>query len=197
MDKKRKENREFTILLNKMNNEGYIRKDHIISVKNANIYGILTPMPFILVTIIYYILNYKSFNNSFQFGVVNFIIILIVSLLIHELIHGITWSIYCEDKLKSIKFGFNLSGLMPYAHCKEPLSKKGYMIGALMPFLILGIIPMLLMFIFPNNFLFFMSIINILSAGGDLLIALHLLKYKNIKVLDHPTDPGFVAFEKK
>ncbi|WP_294467849.1 DUF3267 domain-containing protein, partial [uncultured Anaerofustis sp.] len=143
------------------------------------------------------ILNYKNFDNSFQFTAVNFIIILIVSLLIHEFIHGFTWSFYCKDRFKSIKFGFNLSALMPYAHCREALSKNGYMIGALMPFVILGIIPMLSMFIFPTRFLFLFSILNMLFAGGDLLIILHLLKYKDIKVFDHPTDPGFVAFEKK
>ena len=196
-EKEIREKEEFNNVINKMSNEGYERKDHIISPLNANIFGILTPLPFMIIPIVYYILNYKNFDNSFQFTPVNFIIILIVSLLIHEFIHGFTWSFYCKDKFKSIKFGFNLSGLMPYAHCREALSKNGYMIGVLMPFVILGIIPMLLMFIFPTRFLFLFSILNMLFSGGDLLIAFHLLKYKDIKVFDHPTDPGFVAFEKK
>ena len=39
-----------------------------------------------------------------------------------------------------------------------------------------------------------LSLMNILSAGGDTTIGLLLLKYKDGLFIDHPTDCGFVAF---
>lgn len=49
--------------------------------------------------------------------------------------------------------------------------------------------------------LFLLSLVNILSAGGDTTIACMELKYlkqdEKCYILDHPTNCGFVAFVKR
>ena len=66
-----------------------------------------------------------------------------------------------------------------------------------MPFLILGLGNTSLYIILGNNLLRFLGLLNILAAGGDLLIAVYLLKYRNAVIVDHPDKIGFIAYKHK
>ena len=62
---------------------------------------------------------------------------------LHELIHGIAWAYFGNKPLTAIRFGFKLSALTPYAHCREPLPASVYRIGAAAPAVLLGLVPVL------------------------------------------------------
>jgi hypothetical protein len=79
----------------------------------------------------------------------------------------------------------------------EPLSFSRYMIGSLMPLIVLGLGMFLIAIIAGSFFWFTQSVINILAAGGDLTIALMLLKHKSALIIDDPTKGGFWAFKKE
>lgn len=84
------------------------------------------------------------YNIVNQSGVVSFVLFLCIVLfgvIVHELIHGITWAIFAKDGFKSIKFGVLWKMITPYCHCKEVLTVRQYSIGGIMPAIILGIIP--------------------------------------------------------
>lgn len=84
----------------------------------------------------------------------------------------------------------------PYCCCSEPLSFKGYILGGLMPFLVIGIGMFIIALVLGNNMIFILSMFNILGASGDLTIALMLLKCRKSVIIDHPTKCGFVTFNK-
>lgn len=69
-----------------------------------------------------------------------------------------------------------------------------------MPFLLLGMIPMIIGVLFNQWLVLLMGIIMADSAAGDLMIIFKLLNYKtdaeDIVYMDHPTQAGGVVFEK-
>lgn len=180
--------------------QGY--EEHIctISIIKANLMALVTAGPIAVICFIMYMNKWQGISFSFSKNSIKLLIIYLAMIFacfaIHEIIHGITWGIFCKNKWKSIHLGVMWSELTPYCHCKEPLRFGGYILGGLMPLLILGIGFFLISYFTGNVGLMFLSLINILGAGGDTTIALMLLKYRKAYIVDHPTECGFVAFTK-
>ena len=139
--------------------------------------------------------KYQEFN-IIDIGLL--FVLMIVLMVIHELIHGITWGIFAENHWKDIEFGIIWKMLTPYCTCKSALTKLQYVIGGLMPTLILGFGLGLVAIIIGNMLLFLLAELMIFGGGGDFLIAGKLLlfrtKYKDCIYMDHPTECGLVAF---
>ena len=182
--------------------EGYIRKEVTTTAAKANIYGILTSGAVALPFVIGFVwLNIdKGFHS---FGLLRNTLLFLLSILaltvIHELIHGLFYSLACKSGFSSIEFGIVWEMLTPYCTCAEPMNKKGYLIALLMPGIILGVIPALITMFTGNVSLFALAVIMILGAGGDLLICYMILKGHfsiDAVFLDHPYEVGTVVFEK-
>lgn len=121
-----------------------------------------------------------------------FIIGTIVAIVVHELIHGITWSFFAPRGLRGMKFGIMKKYLNPYCHCSDPLPRNGYVLGALMPGIITGLIPAIVALAIGSFSLLVFSIIMISMASGDLMIAqLALKEDPGCTIYDHPTEGGF------
>ena len=124
--------------------------------------------------------------------------VLLLGIVIHELIHGIFFSLYASQGIKSIKFGILWKTLTPYCHCKEPLKIKHYIIALLAPLLFVGIIPSIISLIIGNGFLLVLGIFFSAAAAGDLMIYF-LIRKENPEdyVQDHPSEAGYFIFRKK
>lgn len=151
------------------------------------VWGYPTPKDFVI----------NSFLTKYSYlaGVLIFIS-LVAGTIIHELIHGITWAYFSKKKFRSIKFGIMWEMLTPYCHCSAPLGIRQYIIGALMPLIILGIIPLMLAYPLKNIFLLIWGQMFIASAAGDILIVWKLHKESSsCIVLDHPKEAGCIIFD--
>ncbi|MCC3863577.1 DUF3267 domain-containing protein [Terrisporobacter petrolearius] len=189
--------KSFEKIKEEMIKNGYKENLGTISVIKANIYALFTAGPIALICFIIYIRKWGGIFLEFTPAtILLFFISIILCIVIHEFLHGITWSLFCKNGFKSINFGVMWKSLTPYCHCKEPLNFKAYLTGGLMPLLILGILLFIVSFFTGNSLLMNLSMINILCAGGDTTIALLLCKYKDALFIDHPTDCGFIAFTK-
>ena len=193
----------FTEQVAALEKDGYVKTDLTVSADKANIigplYGFLTALPFI---VLYFLINPQPlFWGKLGFLRTTLLVIFyFILVILHELIHGLTWSRFTKNGFRSISFGVIWRSLNPYCTCSEPLSKAHYMIGSLMPWFVLGILPCIAALIIPSGFLLFIGVIMVLSAGGDLLIAQMMLSRKSdgeLLFLDHPTDIGLVCLEKK
>ena len=192
------DNKYFEDTKQKMLLEGYKEHNETISVKKANYLSILYCAPFMFIFFSLYQMKYGGVLAIFD-SISQMIILIISSFLlivIHEAIHGLTWGLVCENGLKSIKFGVFWSSLTPYCHCKEPLTFNKYIIGALMPFIILGIGFAVFGIVYGSLLVFWLGMVNILGAGGDLMIAMMLRNYRKAMIIDHPSQIGFVAYQK-
>ena len=188
--------------------KGYTRVDLTISLLKANTLGVLITLPFLaLLTLGYLIVNYVlKIENVFNITIpdnispIIFMVATIVLIVVHEGIHGLTWSFGAPNHLKDIEFGFVLEMLTPYATCKAPLKKSVYLLGSLMPMTLLGIIPGIISIFFGDTLILGIFLIQTLAGSGDFLISCMLLKHKtkgkDVVLLDHPYECGLVVFEK-
>lgn len=88
--------------------------------------------------------------------------------------------------------------LTPYCHGKEPIKIGPYILGALMPGFLLGMIPAVISSLTGNIFLLIYGLIFIFSAGGDLTIIRMLRKERRDSLVqDHPSKVGCFVYEPK
>ena len=123
-------------------------------------------------------------------------IALFFGIVVHELIHGATWSCFAKRGWQSISFGVMWKLLTPYCHCDEPLPIRGYMMGAMMPCILLGIVPSIVALCIGSLPLLVWGIFFIAAAAGDIWMAWLLTKEKSDSmILDHPTEAGFYIMD--
>ena len=156
-------------------------------------------VPFILVyfqSFSYYFTNFHWF--TFLQDCTLFILFIFIGIILHELIHGLTWAMCVKDAIRVIKFGVLWKHLVPYCHCKVHLKVKHYIAGAITPAIILGILPTLWAFATGNIMIFFLGLYFIVAASGDFLI-IYLLRNEpyNSYVKDHDSQPGCIVYKFK
>ena len=184
--------------------QGYRSEDLTIGLVYANVMAILLGLPLILVLGAGFALRLfyapTSGGMSGPHGFLLFCVVFIILIFVHELIHGIFWSVSAKNRWKSISFGFIAKYMTPYCTCSEPLGKKQYIFGAVMPTVILGILPALAAIAAGSVFLFVIGAVMIFAGGGDLTIILKLLRHKNggkdTIYIDHPYQAGLIAFSR-
>ena len=175
------------------------KHDLSISMLRANIIALFIMVPVaILQFILFYMLHpmERMEINLDLLLLLFFWFLVIASIVIHELIHGLTWMYFGKRPFSSIKFGFQWKTLTPYAHLKEPIEVNVYRIGGFMPGFVLGIVPFILSLLLGNANLLWFSIIQTAAASGDWLI---LWLLRNVKsgtlVEDHPSRAGCYIYE--
>ena len=156
-----------------MQQKGYKAKNIIINTQQAKPLCLLIMLPFMALAFwIYY--NVNGFDlDCLSWGFVVALLMLILCLsILHELIHGITWSIFAKNHFHSIDFGFIWSSFSPYCTCSEPLKKWQYLLGTAMPTLVLGGGAAVVSVMTNQLLLFILAEFMIISGGGDFLIVL-------------------------
>ncbi len=182
--------------------QGYKKTDLTIGIVKANLVVLLIAIPVVAVGMLLFAWKNSMAAPPVPQRALLLAVLILVLIVVHELIHGITWSLFTERHFKDIEFGFMKEYLTPYCTCLVPLSKKHYLLGALMPGLLLGLIPTALGILLGSPLLFWTGIVMLLSAGGDLMIVMKLLAFKKqnesteVLIYDHPTQAGSVIFEK-
>ena len=180
---------------------GYTKTELTISVVKANIgalYGFIMTVPFIVICVLRYEgADFGRSRISASSGLTVLALLLLLTV-VHELIHGVTWSRFTKS-FKDIEFGVIWKYLTPYCTCSEPLGKWQYITGALMPGLLLGIVPCIIGCIATDILFLATGVLMTIAAGGDILIVKMILGNKASKTalyLDHPTEVGLVVFQK-
>ncbi len=124
------------------------------------------------------------------------LVLMFVGIVVHELIHGITWACFAKSGWRSISFGVIWKMLTPYCHCNEPLHMRAYISGAMMPCIVLGIIPAIAGLCVGSLPLLVWGIFFIAAAAGDIWMTWLLTKEDpRSLVLDHPSEAGFYIID--
>ena len=171
------------------------KRDLSISMLRANVLAFVIGIPVAIVQLTLFVilhgaLELKVTSDGLP-NVLLFFMILLVSIVVHEFIHGLTWKIVANKTSTTITYGVQWKTLTLYAHVNEPLNVNVYRIGGFMPGFVLGIIPYLLSLLLGDTALLVFGIIHTFAAGGDWLI-LWLLRNLNRETLvqDHPSRAG-------
>lgn len=108
---------------------------------------------------------------------------MIVYLILHELVHGITMKYYGAKK---VKYGF--TGLYAFAGCEEYFTKKSYIVIALAPIVVWGVVLAVVCCFVPKSWfwvVYFIQIMNLSGAAGDLYVTCKFSKFpKDILIND-------------
>jgi len=188
--------------------ENYTKEKLTINLVWANVFGFIILIPIIAIYATPFFLiwgeQYQDINihdllqnikeQFFSHSLILFLYIF-GGIILHELIHGFFWSLYTSNGFKSIRFGIMWKMLTPYCHCKEPLKIKHYIIGAVMPAIILGVLPALIGIIIGALGWVIFGVFFTMAASSDFLI-INLLKKERMNdfVQDHPTEAGCFVY---
>ena len=193
----------FEKIRGELGGQGYEMKELTCSIIKANTLGLLyaaiLAAPFLIA---YFCMKLPLPGEDTSWQPIVTMLLFFASFVVHELIHGITWSIGIKGGFKkNIEFGFIVQALTPYCTCKVPMKKGRYLIGSMMPCTLLGIVPCIISLVIGNFFFMIFGALGILGGGGDILVSLMILGHKaNGKkdqlYLDHPTKIGLAVFEK-
>ena len=177
------------------------KKDYSISMGLANllslpllIAGALPVIPFALIW------GWDTLSNGFDrlFTLHIFVPVFLSGILLHELIHVFTWKWLARLPRDELRLGFHWKTLTPYAHCKVPIKLSPYRWGAVMPLLLLGVLPYLAGLLTGNGYLATFGVIFISAAAGDMLILWTLRRVPaESMVQDHSTAAGCYVYEKQ
>lgn len=184
--------------------EGYEKELKTIDIVKANQKGLLIMIPVFLLYFIPFYLIWKnsmsikemlatdSWLSFFKWG-----LIFVGGVIAHELVHGITWALFAKKGFRSIRFGVMWKMATPYCHCKEPLEIKHYLIGAITPFIFVGLIPAIYAIAAGSTGWLLFGIFYTIGAIGDFMI-IDLLRYEKMTdyALDHPSEAGCYVYRK-
>ena len=181
--------------------QGFRRVELTIGLVKANVVTIVGCIPFIAVCLLlFHVVNPQASYGVSTAELVGLVVAYCVGIVVHEFIHGFTWSRFTENGLKDVEFGFIKEYLTPYCSCTKPLGKGPYIAGALMPGIVLGVIPTIAGIASGAPAVLFFGMLMVISAGGDIMIVAKLLAYKTtaseVLYVDHPTQGGGVVFER-
>lgn len=189
----------FEELQAEMKQNGYREKSLTAGVWKGNIAAFIVMLPFMIGNGWLYV-TVNSLTKLLLPNWVLFFIVFLCLVVVHELIHGIVWGFFAPDHFRSIEFGIIWKALTPYCACSQPLKKWQYLLGGMMPTLVLGTGTVAAAIIFQSDFWFYMSEFMLFSGGADIYIALKILmcrtKSRDVVYFDHPYELGVVLFEK-
>ncbi len=117
----------------------------------------------------------------------------ILYMILHEAVHGIFMRAFSEVKPR---FGF--TGLYAYAGSDAYYAKLPYIIIALAPVVIWGIVLLVLNLLIPAYFwpIYFIQIMNISGAAGDLYVTLKFMRMP-ADILVHDTGVAMTVYGKE
>jgi len=182
--------------------ENFKKEKLTINLVWANVFGIIILIP---IALMYGLPYWWVWKDAISFSSINWlhlaekswiaVLCLIAGIVAHELIHGIVWAIYAKNGFQSIKFGVLWKVITPYCLCKEPLTVRRYIVGVIMPAIILGFLPAILAIKIGSLPLLFFAIFFTMASSGDFLVIYALRnERKDTLVEDHSSEAGCYVY---
>ncbi|WP_299758362.1 DUF3267 domain-containing protein [uncultured Pontibacter sp.] len=191
-----------------MQQQQYEKTERTLTAAEANVKALVFMLPILVLYIVPYVLLWpEQFSYSAVGGFVRehgvytlfypflMLLVFVLGAVVHELLHGLTWSVFCKRGVKSISYGVHWRYLTPYCHCQEVLPLHAYILGGIMPGLVMGLLPAGAGILTGNLLLFLFGLFFSVAASGDLLV-LWMLRHANATDLiqDHPEKIGCYVF---
>ena len=140
--------------------------------------------------------NLRTFTNAFPDNPLIILAWVAGGIILHEGLHGGVWAIFARRGLRSVRFGFMIRLLSPYCHCTEPLRLKWYLLGGLMPGVVMGIAPAVYSLLAGSMGWLLLAIFFTVAAGGDFAMMWLLRKVSPKSLIkDHPSELGCYIYD--
>lgn len=194
-EREREKLERFEAVKTQMAKQGYACTERTISVLRANVMAFVTAGPAAVLMNILYVVVWGEMSISWTaIGYLIWFALFLLTIPIHEGLHGLGWHWFTEDGWGSIHFGMMWKYLTPYCHCAQPLKMRYYLVGVLLPFAVLGLGLSLIGIATHHAPTLQLGALGMLAAGGDTTIAWMLRKHRGCLIYDHPSECGFIVF---
>ncbi|OKL39899.1 DUF3267 domain-containing protein [Pontibacter flavimaris] len=189
----------------------YTKTELTLTAAEANVQALVFMLPILVLYLVPYVLLWpeqislkaiESFVLAHGVQVLFYpflmLLVFVAGAVVHELLHGLTWALFCKNGVKSIKYGVHWRYLTPYCHCQEMLPLRPYILGGIMPGLVMGLVPALWGMATGNLLLFLFGLFFSIAASGGLLVLWMLRRAKSSDLVqDHPEKMGCYVFSRK
>ena len=162
--------------------EGYKEIKQIDLQKDKKLAGLVNGLAFIVMAVMVipmlFIVPIKSFmadGKIMYFAKLGVIVVgMIAYIVLHELVHGIVMKYYSK-----IKPTYGFTGMYAYAGSSAYFCKKHYIVIALAPIVLWGVVLLILNLIVPTGWfwvVYLIQMMNISGAAGDLYVSVSFSK---------------------
>ncbi|WP_017549290.1 DUF3267 domain-containing protein [Salinicoccus carnicancri] len=110
---------------------------------------------------------------------------------VHEGIHGLFFKLFSSSS--RIKFGYT-SGMLYATAPGSVYTRKQYMVIILMPFIVISVLLLILMFAFLHPSIKYILAIHTGGCAGDFYYVYLMMKYSNLEYAED-TDVGMTLYE--
>lgn len=145
---------------------------------DMKVLNILAIVLFIVVSLLVYFLEHNS-QYVIHCQLTTLFIFMFFWLIIHELLHGIGFALFKSVQKKNITFGMFLEKGVFYCMCKQKINKKVILTSLLFPVTIIGFLTLIIGMWINHYELVFLSILNIVSSIGDIVMIIYFLLTPN------------------
>ena len=158
---------------------GYREIEHVDLQKDKKL-ALLVNVIAVIIMVITFLIGHVivPFWSFYDMGGILPMVVMLVGMIayifLHEIVHGIFMKKYSEQKPF---YGF--TGMYAYAGSNCYFSKKSYIVIALAPIVVWGIVLLVLNLIFQETWfwvIYFIQIINLSGAAGDLYVTYRFSK---------------------
>lgn len=113
--------------------------------------------------------DFKSIASTWNvYTLIIGLFVFILGIVVHELIHGIFIAIFSKNGFKDIKFGISTNEVIaPYCDFKGDLNIWEFRICAIMPTIVLALIPIILGFIIHDFIYLLGGCLFLIAGAGD------------------------------
>jgi hypothetical protein len=119
--------------------------------------------------------------------------LLLLSTIIYMVTHVIGF-IIVGARSRDIKFTIIWKELNPVISCNKALSLYAYRFALLLPVMILGVLPVVVSILLGLEWLLLFGALILVASAGDVMVLLLTARLQpSTRVLDHPTQPGFIV----
>ena len=110
----------------------------------------------------------KDMNIYYILGLAIFVIVVFfLWMVLHEVIHGIFYQLK-GAKSKNVIYGMELEKGVFYCRCSEFIYKENVLLSLLAPFILTGVVTLIIGMAINSYLLIFLSVANISGAAGDI-----------------------------
>ena len=159
----------------------------------ANILGLVV---FILLLVLTNVLKVDILPIFDKIPFIWILVILMLYMILHEILHGIGYRI-TGTKTNKIKYGIELEKGILYTLVLEEVPKKNILVSLQMPFVIIGIITLLLGYFLNIPLLVLLSIFNLMGASMDLVMFIYISRIKDVHYAETKASDEFILISKE
>lgn len=180
----------------KPNKKAYKEENYYLFKMNSVFLNGFSLVLIILCCLLFYLIYRDKSLEILNNNIYIIIIIYLPYLVLHELLHSLAYVIYGAD-YKKITYGVHLEKGILCCLCKQNINKKNILHSLLYPFVIIGIITLIIGIIIYYPLLVILSLINIAGCSGDLVMFYHLSKLDDYSFSEYDDPMAFALYTKK